>query len=362
MAAENIASFPDVIRRMESRVKYIAIPVLGSILGVVFKPKSCTTSFDYVFSILDSVLVVYSVWLLIRFIIIRSQRSWPDEPQNTKRLSYQFVLSSFAGFLVVWLNAVMVSLVFGKFSLFVEFSLSFKAILITMLTFVLMVNSVYENFYLLSKLNKATIAQEKYRKNSIAAELQNLKSKINPHFLFNTFNALSEITEEDPKRASMLIDELSDVYRYVLQAQDENWVLLADELEFARSYIELLKMRYESKLDVDIMIDNHFLNYKILPLSMQLLIENAIKHNEISKKNKLLIEVYLEEGMFLVVKNKKLPRKIMPSSTQTGLYNINQRYRHLAGEEISIDDGAGYFTVKLPIRNKLSAVAQSASL
>lgn len=341
--------FPEQFKRTEKRIKFIAIPVLGLLSGFVFSPEDCYTITRMPIAIADSILVIYAVWLSLRFIIVQMQSRFYHALSNARRLTIQLSISLVISFIIITLNNIFLHNLFDNYGSWYDLTLKHKALYLTMLSFVIMINSIYENFYLFSKLNQAMVSEEKYRKHSVSAELQNLKSKINPHFLFNTFNALSEIIEEEPKRASHLVHELSDVYRYVLQTQDENWVPLRDEFEFASSFAQLLKMRYEQNLQVDITLSEECKKCKILPLSLQLLIENAIKHNEISTKHPLRIEVYTENEEFLVVKNKKMPRKTLPSSTKTGLDNINKRYKHLAEKEIIIDDSNGWFTVKLPL-------------
>lgn len=342
-------TFPSEIKRTENRIKYIAIPALGILSGLAFTPETCTTPFEKIFSILDSTLIIYLIWLSVRAIIIRLQAAIPGREKNAKRLFFQFILSCIIGFIIIKSNDYLIYYIFQKDKNLTEVELLHNAVLLTILSFIVMLNSVYENFYLFSKLNTLLVDQEKYKKENIAAELQNIKNKINPHFLFNTFNVLSEITEEDPQRASGLIHELADVYRYVLNAQDEDWVLLKDELNFASSYIELLKMRFEKNLKTNIVINNSCLNCRVLPLSLQLLLENVIKHNEISNKNPQQIDIYIEEDKYLVVKNKISLRKSLHPSTKTGLRNINQRYQFLTNEEIIIENDTDYFIVKLPL-------------
>jgi LytS/YehU family sensor histidine kinase len=225
---------------------------------------------------------------------------------------------------------------------------SLKNLLLTSILFTFLINTIYESFYLFHRLSEKALETEQYKKESIQAQYQNLTSRLNPHFLFNSLNTLIAIVEEDPKKAVSYVQELSDVYRYVLNTQHGTWIDLSSELKFSKSYINLLKMRFEENLQVTTDIDECNNAHYILPLTVQLLIENAVKHNEISDQLHLHVRIFCQEE-HLVVKNNKQTRNIMPSSTKVGLHNISERYRFLVNKEVIIEDSENEFMVKIPL-------------
>lgn len=236
-----------------------------------------------------------------------------------------------------------------------EYIFEHRYIYLFTILFVYFINVSYERLFLFIELTEAEVEAEKHKKDSIEARFNNLKSKINPHFLFNTFNALSETIEENPPKASKLVNELADVYRYVLDNQEVNWISLKKELEFAKSFINLLKMRFEENLNADINIDENIPDVYIAPLTLQILIENATKHNEISSKKNLKLQIFIED-QYIIVKNSLQEKKALNNGSSFGLKTLHERYMHLSNKEIIINKTGGEFIVKIPLikeQNKL---------
>jgi LytS/YehU family sensor histidine kinase len=223
-----------------------------------------------------------------------------------------------------------------------------KNLLLTVIILTFLINTIYEGFYLFNRLSETALETERYKKESIEAQYQNLTSRLNPHFLFNSLNTLTTVVEEDPKKAVNYIQELSVVYRYVLNSQKAQWSDLTAEIKFTQSYISLLKMRFEDNLIISLDICKEHQNYHILPMTIQLLMENAVKHNEISNTHPLEIKIFCEEDK-LIVTNNKQKRNIMPSTTKVGLHNITERYKFLVNKEVVIEDKEESFTVKIPL-------------
>jgi sensor histidine kinase YesM len=198
---------------------------------------------------------------------------------------------------------------------------------------------------------KAAIEAEKYQQESMAARYESLKNQVNPHFLFNSLNALSNLVYEDENKAAMFIDELAGVYRYVLETQDKDVVPVAEEIKFLRSYLYLQQIRFGEKLKIDFLLDGA--DTWVPPLSLQMLIENAIKHNIISEEDPLGIRISINKD-FIVVEN-NLQRKT-PSGDESsgmGLENIRRRYDMLGGKKVVVREEFGVFSVMLPLlKNK----------
>jgi LytS/YehU family sensor histidine kinase len=223
-----------------------------------------------------------------------------------------------------------------------------KNLYLTTIIFTFLINTIYESFYLFLRLTETAVETERYKKENAEAQYRNLTSRLNPHFLFNSLNTLTTVVEEDPEKAVKYIRELSIVYRYVLNSQKLTWADLTAEWKFTQSYIMLLKMRFEDNLKIELDICEHYNNYHILAMTLQLLIENAVKHNEISNSHPLFIRIFCENDN-LVVSNNKQQRKIMPSTTKVGLHNISERYNFLVNKEVIIEDRIDSFTVRIPL-------------
>jgi LytS/YehU family sensor histidine kinase len=190
--------------------------------------------------------------------------------------------------------------------------------------------------------------KEELKQQSLKNELDALKNQINPHFLFNSLNSLNSLIREN-KQATTFVNKLSFMYRYILQSGSEDLVTLKDELKFLDSYIFLIKTRYRNRFEIDINIEDKFLNKKLPALALQLLVENAVKHSEISESNPLLVKVYSDEG-FVIVENVIKPRTTFVDSTGNGLVNLDKRYEILMKKNIIINDANKVFKVKLPLK------------
>lgn len=180
-------------------------------------------------------------------------------------------------------------------------------------------------------------------------ELESLKSLINPHFLFNCFNTLSSLIAEDPKRAARFLDELSKVYRYLLLSNQQSLSALEDEAGFIRSYCQLLKTRYGDALEVNIDLAPQYSRYAVPSLSLQLLVENAVKHNIVSGSQPLVIDIFTTEGNQLIVNN-NLQRKLAKApGARIGLENIRMKYQLLRQPGFQVIEDEKNFTVALPL-------------
>ena len=181
------------------------------------------------------------------------------------------------------------------------------------------------------------------------AKFQLLKNQINPHFVFNNLNVLSAMVIRDNPDANKFIEEFARVYRYLLHNQDHELVSLEAELEFAEPYIYLLKKRFLSGLNVVINIPEKVRQLKVVPASLQIIIENAIKHNIVSTAKPLTVTITIENQDFLAISNNLQPRKNVESSFQIGLENINKRYFFVSGREVVVNRTNEIFQVLLPL-------------
>lgn len=207
----------------------------------------------------------------------------------------------------------------------------------------------YETVFLIRDTAREMINNEQLQRSKAEAELQALKSQIDPHFMFNSLNTLSHLIASDAVKAKSFNDSLAEVYRYILFNKDRNLVMLADELAFAKDYFELLHLRFGKAVKMINEIPAEWEQaYLVLPISLQLLFENAMKHNECSIHKPLSIHLFVQEG-FVVVENNKMPKKQQKESLQIGLQNLRNRCAMATGREIELVDGENSFTVRVPV-------------
>lgn len=220
---------------------------------------------------------------------------------------------------------------------------------IVYLFFLLVLLLVSFSIRLIQKSKRDSVEREVLVQKNLQNELEALKNQINPHFLFNSLNTLSVLVREDQKSAVRFINKLSFLYRYILQSQEKELVTVKEELKVLESYVHLIGQRYKENFKAEISIGDHLLDKRIPILALQLLMENVVKHNEISNRNPMLAEVYGEENR-IVIKNKLQPRTGYIESTNTGLKNLNTRVRINMGEELHILKNDTHFIVKIPTK------------
>ena len=213
---------------------------------------------------------------------------------------------------------------------------------------VLLINSVW--FYYMNNIERKEKEKEleQLKQAQTQAKLSSLKDQLSPHFLFNTLNTITSISHEETVKD--FVDEVANIYRYVLQFNEVDSVKIKQEIDFITSYLNIIKSRMEGGIDFYINITNDRILYTSMPpLTLQILVENAIKHNTTSADKPLSINIFTTEGPMLVVQNYYQPKLSVLPGNETGLKNIAERYRLLYKKEIVVENKNGFFTVKLPI-------------
>ncbi len=209
-------------------------------------------------------------------------------------------------------------------------------------------------------MSKETTKQEIVAKTE-TAKFESLKNQLDPHFLFNSLNVLTSLIGENPNQAEKFTTKLSKVYRYVLEQRNKDLIPLSEELQFARTYMELLGMRFEDAVKFNIPETVSDEELKIVPLSLQLLLENAVKHNVVSSLKPLEITIHEEEG-YLIIKNNINPKEAIGKSTKVGLQNIADRYGLITSRGVKIENDNRIFKVCLPLLYKMNTIMQSEEL
>ncbi|WP_425390542.1 sensor histidine kinase [Ekhidna sp.] len=204
------------------------------------------------------------------------------------------------------------------------------------------------NLYVRNAIKNAR-EKEQIQKELAAAKLESLKNQVNPHFLFNSFSVLTSLVEEDSKAAIKFISKLSDMYRYILENDEKTVVTLEEELAFIDSYIFLLSMRHQSAIVIDKQLDLPMKEILVPPMSIQVLIENAVKHNSFSMDEPLRIIVKNDGENAIIVENEKRKKDHLTTSTQIGLKNLSKRLLLSAGKALEILDNDQIFQVRLPL-------------
>lgn len=325
----------------------ILIFIFGGVTNI-FWCLECYSSWDSIWIERYSLFFSGSMWVLLwqgnghLSDYISSKISWLENP--SKRFIWGIV-----GVILYSPAAVYFLYLVGVYIFNVRMSgIGSIAIIAIGITFVM-------SFFLnaaqfLKNWKQTALDAEKLKKEQMASKYESLKNQVNPHFLFNSLNALTNLVYEDQDQAANFIRQLSKVYRYVLDTRAQEVVELKTEMEFVDSYLYLQKIRFDEKLKVEIDLKG-FETSMVPPMSIQMLMENAIKHNTIAKDEPLTIQIKGEENKLVVSNN--LQKKNIPVGeiSGTGLNNLVSRYEFLSQEKVDVIETDREFTVKLPLLN-----------
>jgi sensor histidine kinase YesM len=216
------------------------------------------------------------------------------------------------------------------------------------LVITLLASLIFHTIYFYKALTENKVKEQQIVAKTETAKYESLKSQIDPHFLFNSLNVLTSLIGENPSQAEKFTTKLSKVYRYVLEQKSKDLIDLDEELKFAKAYMDLLKMRFENAVTFEIPEKSSNPEFKIIPLSLQLLLENTIKHNVVSEANPLTVVITEEDG-YLTITNNYNPKEVLEKGTKVGLKNIVERYHLLTLKKVSIEKDTLNFKVKLPL-------------
>ncbi|MGB3181338.1 MAG: histidine kinase [Cyclobacteriaceae bacterium] len=295
--------------------------------------------------------IVLMIWEGNRYIEHRlRRRQFPFTGSQVHPLIPFFILSLIPVLIATMATIAVAMVITGGYS--VSIATEAKLILSFSFRVNLFLNCVHAIVYYMNQLKKTQIEAEKLKKATTEAQFASLKNQVNPHFLFNSFNVLSSLVYKDADMAADYLRQLSRVYRYLLQHQDGQSVSLSQEMAFIKAYLYLLDIRFGDNLIVNNHIDDRTDTLYLAPVSLQMLIENAIKHNVVSRNHPLTISLYFENGggtRYLIVENTLQKKETAPPSTNLGLSNIKQRYRFITDREVLVTDGPDTFKVLLPL-------------
>ncbi|CAL2103094.1 Histidine kinase [Tenacibaculum sp. 190130A14a] len=287
-------------------------------------------------------------WIIIRTILIFLRKKYPDFKDDAKRITFLF----FAITSVIFIVDYTVGPLLAKFFTFLGYYSTHRVIfkvLLPIILIVIMVMAIYEAIYYYVRLKKSIREEEQAKQVMIQAQLDTLKNQAQPHFLFNSLNTLRDIIDQDTKQeAKGFVDNLSNVYRFILESENTHLISIEKELKFAKAYVYIQSERFGKNLRIHWNIPEEKKKYMVVPMSLQLLIENAIKHNVVSKTKPLIIDIGTTVN-YLVVKNKIQPKSTKIPSTKIGLKNIEKRYKLISNIAPIIKNNGHEFTVFLPL-------------
>lgn len=223
------------------------------------------------------------------------------------------------------------------------------------------VTLAFHAFYFYKAYQENKVKEQKIIAGTASAQFESLKNQIDPHFLFNSLNVLSSLIEENPESAQKFSTSLSKVYRYVLEQKDKELVSVAEELKFAKTYMNLLKMRFENSITFEIPEGFYNEEAKVVPLSLQLLLENCIKHNIVSEAKPLHVKITIENNQ-LVVTNNLQKKEVLSDRKGVGLQNIVNRYAILTKRTVLVEENEKEFKIFLPILTKQVTIMETQNI
>ena len=343
---------------MKCTIKEIVRPIgIGLIIFVIIIALNLIYGekihFDRLLGLQFLYTMLYSVSLgyVNQYIFIYLDKQFVNERFSLKRIIIGFSSSFMATLIVIFLVRIFIAVIIEGGSCKNYFANENLAnyVFAFVMTFIVVL-SIYA-FYIYKAYNDSKVKEQKIIAGTASAQFESLKNQIDPHFLFNSLNVLSSLIEENPANAQRFTTSLSKIYSYVLEQKDKELVTVQEELAFAKTYMNLLKMRFENSITYNIISDFDNTEAKVVPLSLQLLLENTIKHNVANEQKPLNIKIYSEDN-YLIIENNLQKKEVLQDRRGVGLQNIVKRYRLLSERKVIIDESANLFKVKIPILTK----------
>lgn len=328
--------------------RVILIPAFGVVIPLVtgMINHQALSLWQIKLSILFTIGIAFIIWEGNRYLLftLRSYFDWFNKPVR-KIVVLVLAVSAYT----IPISALLMVIWYKIFNAgIVNWDVIATTTLIIMIC-VLFITHIYETVFLVREAEREKLKKEQLERARAEAELEALKNQIDPHFIFNSLNALSLLIEKDPVRAKRFNDNLADVYRYILQNKARELVLLHEEMVFLNDYFSLLKIRFEEAVQLQISVDRAVYDqYLIPPISLQILVENAIKHNEFSDAVPLVITIDMQNDE-LIIHNRVRKKILRKASSRIGLQNLGERYKLTTSKEISVKESGHDFTVSLPV-------------
>ncbi len=307
---------------------------------------------QFIMGTVYSFLVSISIFFVnINFVkLLQGRFPWGRKKDNIRRALLEFIITNIFAAIVVSLYALLFAWIFLDADHYSDNNmpfLFFQNIIIAIIMNTIAI-SIFEGAYMFRQWREAILNSEKIKREQIKSQLNALVHQLDPHFLFNSLNSLYAIVDKDPEKAKIFIKKFSDIYRYVLDVKGQLVIELKEEIKFLQEYYDLIELRYDENLKLHTKVSVKKLIMFIPPLTLQLLFENAVKHNVISTSNPLVVELY-DEGQWLIMKNKIHRKHNQEQSSGTGLKNLSERYAFLDVEMPEFYIKNNYYIAKVPL-------------
>ena len=327
----------------------IGIPVVAFLMSAMMYGDYLVRNPNLFFKTCAPISLIYTVvyWLTFRYLLFFYRRRYPQYKDTVRRVVYQLLTVVVGYFLLkIILDPLLHDYFAGALGdeLRHKIGMSIGSLMVTFL-----VLGIYETVGFYNQLQHSLVEKERLVKENVQSQLESLRNQVNPHFFFNSLNTLAYLIPEDTDKAVNYVQKLSKAYRYILEIREKMLVPLSNELEFLSSYTCLLQERFGQNLNIKIEAPTEFYTYSIVPLCLQMLFENAIKHNVVSSQHPLTIEVTVEKGDRLVIKNNLQRKNQEIPSTKVGLDNICSRYKLVSEREVEVIATQQSFIVVLPL-------------
>ncbi|QDK80076.1 histidine kinase [Spirosoma sp. KCTC 42546] len=329
-------------------LRLVGVPLISIVSNFIFfQPDNDARHISRWVALGISLAECVLIWEVARLGIIQARRRYPRLNQTTARVCRQL-----AWFVIITVVQRVALVYLYDVTQFWGYPMSTRSYWVNTLIpflFVVPLAVIYEAHYLYRQWWATYYEAEQLKKEALQSQLDSLKAQINPHFLFNSLSTLSSLVTENPKQAETFIEELASVYRYVLQTNEQLLTSLASELTFIQAYFHLLQMRFGRSVELDVTVDESYLAFFIPPLTLQLLVENAVKHNTALPAKPLVIRIYTDADKHLVVSNTRRPKQNRVPSNRTGLAHITAKYRLLGQPDVVINQSDDCFQVLVPL-------------
>ncbi len=344
-----------------SIIIFIVISILNVIMGSKYELNlHLMINFAFV------CLYTFSLSFANRLVFETLDKIFVNDRFSPKRLVIGFVGSFLVSLFVIFLIKIFEDVFVDNrtFDYFIQNQNPRDYVVAIVITFFVTLSLYAFHFY--KAYNENKVKEQKIIAGTANAKFESLKNQIDPHFLFNSLNVLSSLIEENPENAQRFTTSLSKVYRYVLEQKDKDLVSVDEELSFAKTYMNLLKMRFENSLTYEIKVDEiasslAMTEYKVVPLSLQLLLENTVKHNVVSEQKPLHIKIYIENN-YLLIENNLQKKEVLSDRKGVGLQNIINRYAIISKKKMIVIQTENQFIVKLPILTKQVSVMETQNI
>lgn len=347
LATVPVKSTTVVMWKYEIRLRLIGIPVLSVIMSFVMCWEYWEAGGVQILSgIGKSFVFTFCIWEGNRQIMMYLYRKLPDVEQTRQRILTEvvsvFVYTLGINFFIKFLFSLVLQ------EPILEEGQSAWFHMLTALIPTAFLLSIYESMYFFAAWKANVERREALVLATAQSQFEALKKQLDPHFLFNCMNTLASLIDVDNTDAQRYLGRLSEVYRYVLDTRERSTVTIEEELQFLKAYIYLNEVRFQDNLKVEQQLEKDIYAHRVPALSIQLLVENAIKHNVVSRDHPLTIRIY-QDGNYVTVENNKRRKSSFHRSTKLGLQNIVKRYQLLTQQHVSINESDTVFRVQLPL-------------